>query len=454
MNSRQIKRKKNLTTVTFLLLIRLSSMKKCVLFIYCCLVASVCHSQKIISTDIEHFWDAYPKINNTKDTAVQYQLLRTLYLNKASDGLKTLIKNKEYTEQDFMEHFTKYPLFWQSLKSNTQNLPRLYPAIHADLQKLKKAYPSFTSANLFFTIGAFRTNGTTEDRQVLIGSELSLADKSTHIDELPLARQTFYKTQNPLEELALLCTHEYVHTQQQPLTQNLLSKCLYEGIAEFISCKVTGKKSTTPAIAVGKANEAEVVAQYVKDLFIISNDNNWLWGQNNNQLKVRDLGYYIGYEIAERYYNANKNKSAAIKTLIELDYTNETAVELLVDQSKLLPASLEKLYQAYEQQRPTILKISPFNNGSSTVEPGLTSITIYFSEPMVKYNNGIDYGPLGNQAFPEILPNRTFSDDGLSWTFTANLKPNQQYQILISNNFRKADGVRLKPYLIDFTTTQ
>lgn len=427
-------------------------MKKWALFIYCFTVAAVCHSQKIISTDIEHFWDAYPKINNTKDTAVQYQLLRTLYLNKASDGLKSLIKNKEYTEQDFMEQFTKYPLFWQSLKVNTENLPRLYPAIYADLQKLKKAYPSFSSANLFFTIGAFRTNGTTEDRQVLIGSELSLADKSTQIEELPLARQTFYKTQNPLEELALLCTHEYVHTQQQPLIENLLSKCLYEGIAEFISCKVTGKKSAAPAIDFGKANEAKVVAQYVKDLFIMSNDNNWVWGQNNNHLKVRDLGYYIGYEIAERYYNASKNKTAAIKTLIELDYTNETAVEHIVDQSKLLPESLEKLYQAYEADRPTIINMSPFKNGSTNVESGLRTITVYFSEPMITYNTGVDNGPLGEQYFPKMLPNRFFSTDGLSWTFTVDLKTNQRYQILISNNFRKADGVRLKPYLIDFKT--
>lgn len=400
-------------------------MKKWGLFFYCCTLTAVCHSQKIISTDIEHFWDAYPKINNTKDTAVQYQLLRTLYLNKASDGLKSLIKNKEYTEQDFMEHFTKYPLFWQSLKANTQNLPRLYPAIYADLQKLKKAYPSFSSANIFFTIGAFRTNGTNEDRQVLIGSELSLADKSTHIEELPLARQTFYKTQNPLEELALLCTHEYVHTQQQPLIENLLSKCLYEGIAEFISCKVTGKKSAAPAIDFGKTNEAKVVAQYVKDLFIMSNDNNWVWGQNNNHLKVRDLGYYIGYEIAER----------------------------IVDQSKLLPATLEKLYESYEQQRPTIVKISPFNNGSRTVAPGITTMTIYFSEPMVTYNTGVDYGPLGDQYFPKFLPTRSFSTDGLSWTVTLDLKPNQRYQILISNNFRKPTGERLKPYLIDFSTS-
>jgi hypothetical protein len=162
----------------------------------------------------------------------------------------------------------------------------------------------------------------------------------------------------------------------------------------------------------------------------------------------------MGYEMAERYYNKSQNKTAAIKTLIELDYTNEAAVENMVDQSKLLPDSLEKLYQAYEADRPTIINMSPFKNGSTNVESGLRTITVYFSEPMIRYNTGVDYGPLGDQYFPKILPTRNFSTDGLSWTFTVDLKPNQQYQILISNNFRKTNGVRLKPYLIDFTTSQ
>jgi len=444
-----------ITTVTLPPLIRLSGMKyTCALLVVLCL-ALTSHSQTkqtFITTDLNHYWAAFDQIVQTKDSAKQIQLIQDLYINKASEGLKQMILARGYTAAEYIQQINAYPLFWQSLRKNTTQLNQYYPAINQGIAQLKKAYPNLTPASIYFSIGAFRTGGMIHENKLLIGCEFSAADKTTFTKELPNALQTFYQLQNPLKELALLCTHEYIHTQQKPLVNNLLSSCLYEGIAEFISCKVTEQPSTTPAIAFGKANESKVVEQFVKDLFNFTNDDNWLWGRNANHLKLRDLGYYIGYEMAERYYNANKNKTAAIKTLIELDYTNEKEVERIVDQSKLLPASIEKLYESYDQQRPTIVKIIPFNNGSSTVSPGLTSITVYFSEPMVKYNTGIDYGPLGNQAFPEILPNRTFSDDGLSWTFTANLKPNQQYQILISNNFRKANGIRLKPYLIDFKT--
>ncbi len=228
--------------------------------------------------------------------------------------------------------------------------------------------------------------------------------------------------------------------------------CLYEGVAEFVSCKVTGKKSNSTAIEFGKANQTKVINQFVLDLFLMSNNYNWLWGANRNELKIRDLGYYIGYEICERYYTLSKDKTQAIRELIELDYTNEKEVERIVDRTKLLPKTLKELYKDYEKQRPKVVAMSPFKNGSRDVKSGLTKITINFSEPLNGHHDGIDFGDLGQEHCPKINPEKKWSDNGKSWTFEADLKPNQHYQILISNNFRKQDGVRLKPYLIEFRT--
>lgn len=409
-------------------------------------------SSLFVTNDISNFRIAYDKIISTTDTNLQAQYLQELYINKASEGLKSLIENRNYTIKEYLGWITKYPKFWQSLWLNTGKLPGVYKEIEADINKLKQQYPELTASTIYFTMGAFRTNGMAHGNQILIGSELALADKSTDVSEFPKWRQTFYKTQEPLKELALLCTHEYIHTQQKPLVENLLSKCLYEGVAEFVSCKVTGKPSAAPAIAYGKAHEKAVEEKFVSDLFLMSNDNNWLWGENRNEFKVRDLGYYIGYEICERYYMAAADKKKAIKELIELDYNSEKEVERIVESSKLLPKSLDELYADYDKQRPTVIAISPFENGSQSVAPGRTKITITFSEPLLKYNTGIDFGPLGDGYFPKLSSERTFSDDGKSWSFEADLLPNRQYQVLISNNFRKENGVRLKSYLLDFKT--
>jgi hypothetical protein len=409
-------------------------------------------NQKIVSVDIDNFWNAYDKIITEKDSLKQYNFLKELYIDKGTPGLKSLIEVRNYTSKDFIDAIKKYPKFWNSLKPNTLNSNEVYPEIEADINKLKQAYPDLKPSTIYFSIGAFRTNGTIQNDQILIGSELSLADETTVINELPEWRQPFYKEYNPRKNIALLCTHEYVHTQQKELVENLLSMCLYEGVAEFISCKATGKKSNTPAIEFGKNNQQKIIDQFISDLYIISNNYNWLWGENKNTLKVRDLGYYIGYEICERYYNASKDKIKAIKTLIELDYNNEKEIAQIVDAAKLFPESLQKLNQNYEKQRPIVVSISAFKNGSQKVKSGLTEITITFSEALNGYNTGIDFGPLGEGFFPKINPEKTWSADMKSWTFKTDLKPDHQYQILISNNFRKQNGIRLKPFLIEFKT--
>lgn len=410
--------------------------------------------QKFVSTDIDNFWNAYDKIITEKDTTKQYSFLKELYIDKATPGLKSLIEVRNYTSKNFIDAINKYPKFWNSIRPNTLSVKEVYPEIEADIKKLKEAYPDLKPSTIYFSIGAFRTNGTIQNDRILIGSELSLADEKTFINELPEWRQPFYKEYEPRKNIALLCTHEYVHTQQKELVENLLSMCLYEGIAEFISCKVTGKKSSSPAIEFGKNNQEKVINQFIADLYIISNNYNWLWGENKNSLKIRDLGYYIGYEISERYYNTSKDKTKAIKTLVELDYHNEKEMEQIVDAAKLFPKSVKKLNQDYEKQRPTVLAISGFKNGSQKVKSGLTAITITFSEPLNGRNTGIDFGPLGEEFCPKISPERNWSSDNKSWTFKADLLPNKKYQILITNNFRKQNGIRLKPYLIEFQTTE
>lgn len=410
--------------------------------------------QKFVSTDIDNFWKAYEQIVSTKDSVSQYTFLKEIYLDKATPGLKGIIEVRNYKEKDFVDMITKYPKFWMSIKPNTLKVKNLYSTINSDIKKLKKAYPDLKPSTIYFTVGAFRTNGTIQGNKILIGSELSLADRNTVIDELPDWRKPFYKTQNPINEVALLCIHEYVHTQQKELVENLLSMCLYEGVAEFISCKVTGKKSASPAIAFGKANQKIVVDKFVSDMFTMKNNYNWIWGENRNELKIRDLGYYIGYEICERYYNQSTNKQKAIKELIELDYNNEKEVERIVDGANLLPKSLEVLYNDYEKHRPKVVSLSPFENGSQNVKSGIIQISINFSEEMDINFRGFDYGPLGEDHIYKFKKLIGWSNNNKTITIEVEIEPNKKYQALVTSNFKSKNGFELKHYLIEFKTSE
>lgn len=412
-------------------------------------------SQEFESKDIANFWSAYDKITETNDTLKQIRYLKELYLDKGTDGLKGIVEVRGYSEDEFLAAIKSYPEFWKSIRANTLNTNDYQKEISNDIKKLKKAYPDLTPAKIYFTIGAFRTNGTIKDRNVLIGSELALADENTVTSELPEWRRPYYVEYDPLKNLSLLCTHEYIHTQQKELVENLLSMCLYEGVAEFISCFATDKPSNSPAINFGKENEKIVVDKFVEDLYLMSNNYNWLWGENRNELKIRDLGYFIGYEICERYYNQSTDKSKAIKELIELDYTDEKEVERIVDASKLLPQSISQLYEDYESKRPTVVKIKEFDNGNNKVSPEISTITVIFSEELNGIHNGLDFGQLGKEFYPKVNnESRKWGEDNMSYSFNVDLEPNRKYQMMIGSNFRLSNGIRLKPYVIEFQTKE
>ncbi|MFT4611262.1 MAG: hypothetical protein ACJA1H_002014 [Glaciecola sp.] len=408
--------------------------------------------QKIVTTDIANFWNAYDKIKQTNDTILQYKLLQEIYIRNASQGLKDIIDARRYSRADYIEAIHSYPKFWESIRLNMSEIDE--NAIRENIQKLETAYPDLKLSTIYFTVGSFRTGGTANWNNVLIGSELALGSDNTDISELPKWRQPYYEDYKPLENLPLLCTHEYIHTQQTEIVENLLAMCLYEGIAEFISCKVTQEKSNTPALPFGKKNNEAITNKFIEDLYNPENNNNWLWGENKNELKERDLGYYVGYEISERYYNSCSDKIKAVKDLIELDYYDDKEIARIVDASKFLPKSLAEIDSDYELKRPKVVSISEFKNGSKTVSPALDKITINFSEALNGIHNSLDYGSLGKTNYPNVDNNsRIWTNTNQSYTFKLKLESNKQYQMMVSN-FRLENGIRLKPFLIEFKTAK
>jgi hypothetical protein len=414
---------------------------------------SFSQKQRFVDEDLTRFWIAYDSIATSSDTLVQARFLEQIFLNPGTEGLKSLMQVRRYTAESYLAAIRQYPAFWESIRHNSQNLDAVKATIEQDIDKLKKQYPSLKPSTIYFLMGAFRTNGTIHQDRVLLGAEMAMTDQQADVHELPEHLQTYYQLYRPLAQLGLLCTHEYIHTQQKEPLNNLLCYTLYEGIAEFVSCHATGKPSSLPNFSFGLKEEARIKAKYLEELYLPGTLNNWMWGNNNNELKERDLGYFVGYRISEAYILKAKDKIKAIQELIELDYTNDKAVEKVVDGSGYFPKKISEIYRDYESSRPKVTHMSPFKNKAKNVKPGLKSITIHFSKPLNGYNTGVDYGPLGESAFPK-LSNRRWSADGASWSFDAELEPGKTYQILISNNFRLANNVRLKPYLIEFQTSQ
>ena len=102
---------------------------------------------------------------------------------------------------------------------------------------------------------------------------------------------------------------------------------------------------------------------------------------------------------------------------------------------------------------PHVVGVGPFENGAQDVDPAVTEIKFRFSEPMHGFSFG--YGPLGPEAFPEVVrAGSGYSEDGLELTLAVKLKPDTEYQIQVLDglSLRNRDGISVESYLLSFKT--
>lgn len=299
-------------------------------------------NQFVVTTDIDNYWKAYDQIVQTKNKKEQLEILKKEYLNKGTEGLEKIIWARRYQPEEFVDNINSYPKFWSSIRANIGKTKTLSKDIAVGIQKLKDIYPALKPAKIYFTVGAFRTGGTTVEDKVLIGSEIAMADPQTDASELTGNHSHLpdYFKQNPLKNIVFTNVHEYIHTQQvDAMGSNLLIQCLREGIAEYFAEIALDQKSTTPAISYGKKNDEALKKEFPNYMFS-NNYGFWLWSNDDNKFNKRDLGYYMGYAIANKYYNDSRNKKWAAQQLIELDYSDIKKVEAFVDETGYFPQSV------------------------------------------------------------------------------------------------------------------
>lgn len=413
--------------------------------------------QKIISDDIINFWKAYDKVIIEKDSVKQISLIKDLYINKATPGLNGIMKARNYSAEEYVFAINQYPKFWKSIRTNTLKSNQFSKEIQNGIGKLKTIYPVLKPVDTYFEIGILRTGGTTIDGMLLIGSEVALADQSVITEEFdkryPHLRSYF--NTNPINDVVFLNVHEYIHTQQKETIGNtLLSQTIMEGVAEFLAEIALNEKSPNPQIAFGYKNEEKIKREFEKEMFS-SNIYNWLMNTPDNQFRMRDLGYFVGYAICKKYYEQSSDKKSAVKEMIQLDYNNESDLMNFVDRSKYFPKLLKLYKMEFEENQPKVLSVSPIKNGSKNIKPGIIQYSINFSQEMDTNFRRFDYGSLGETAIYKFKKLIGWSNNNQTLTLEIEVEPNKKYQVLIADGakgFKNKQGIVIKPYLFEFET--
>jgi len=412
--------------------------------------------QTIVYTDIDNFWMAFDSVQTTTDSLKQLNILQRLYVDKGTPGLKAFMQAKGYTTESWLACIRSYPKYWASIRPKTLKIKAVNKELDPYIANFKKLYPAFKPANIYFTIGAMRSGGTTQDDKVLIGAELATGDPEVDISELPTNTQNWLKTYfatYPFKDVVLLNMHEFVHTQQKGRGNTLLTQTILEGTADFVAELITGKVPAMPYMPYGKQNELSLKEKFKEEMFLDSYGN-WLYNGASNNFGVADLGYYVGYAICKTYYQQAKDKKAAVKEMIELDYANDETIEKFLAKTGYFKEGFNKaeLLKSYESKKPTVTHLGSFANGDKNVDAELTEMTIYFSKPMIKNRMSINLGEGGEKSYP-IRKSLGYAEDGKSIKFLIELKPNQTYNFIITGRgFRSVDGYPLAELPVSFKT--
>ncbi|RZK48013.1 MAG: hypothetical protein EOO87_20930, partial [Pedobacter sp.] len=147
--------------------------------------------QTIVYTDIDNFWVAFDSVKTTTDSLKQLNILQRLYVDKGTPGLKAFMQAKGYTTEAWLDCIRSYPKYWASIRPKTLKIKAVNKELDPYIAKFKKTYPAFKPGNIYFTIGAMRSGGTTQDDKVLIGAELATGDPEVDISELPANTQNW-----------------------------------------------------------------------------------------------------------------------------------------------------------------------------------------------------------------------------------------------------------------------
>jgi hypothetical protein len=263
-------------------------------------------SVRLVTTDIARFWRAV-------DSANSYDLemrLREYYLDPASPALRIFAGRNIGSSFDLARAVYQLRPQYERMRSRTLRVDDAAPAIRAMLRRFQAVYPQATFLDVHFVIGRFGIGGWTRGDTMVIAAEM-------YPDSAMLPR---------------IIAHELVHRQQRAdvMGQTLLERSFHEGAADFIGELASGGTINPDAQRYGRAHERELWREF-RGAMNDSTYGAWLYAGPVGD-RPADLGYFIGYRIAEADYRRARDKQAAIRDILAV-----TDVRRFLDRSRYSP---------------------------------------------------------------------------------------------------------------------
>jgi hypothetical protein len=291
---------------------------------------------KLHTEDLPRFYEAFDSVMTTADTVRQLDFIQRLYVDKASTGLKEFMKLRGGNTREWRKFIETDKAALQAKRPHILSVLNQEPEILNRIKVFKTLYPNFREGDIYFCVGINNSGGTILDKTVYIGTEVAAG--TTPDWAVYLVIHEFAHTQQWVQRnVNRLMSDEKAGQAYGNTHKNLLGQCISEGMADFVAELVLGQslaeRQPDGYIAFGLKHEQPIWADFKNDMNrAFDQKQGWLYGQRTmNEESMRDLGYFVGYQICKRYYQKASDKKKALTYMVELDLTDEAAKKFLAE---------------------------------------------------------------------------------------------------------------------------
>ncbi len=272
---------------------------------------------KLVTSDLDNFWRAYDLAAGATSNEEKEKIFQREYLDKGSPGLKDFIRERIKSAKNLAGEMQAEPKYYASLRQVTPRVKDMAPAIHASFRKLRELYSDAVFPDVYFLIGVMNSGGTTGPSGLLIGTEMHGKTPDTDMSEMD---SWLKQVLGPVDDMPQIVAHELIHYQQGPEGKTLLSLAIHEGSADFMGEMISGGQINKHLREYGDAHEADMWREF--SAAMNGGDvSRWLFQGDKSKDRPADLGYYMGYRIAQSYYEHAADKRKAIRDILTVrDY--------------------------------------------------------------------------------------------------------------------------------------
>jgi hypothetical protein len=278
---------------------------------------------RIIVDDVSRFWASLDQPANERVRA-----LEEIYLRQGTHGLTDFLRLRIGSAEELAATVKRHEAFYRSIRSTTLRAEEFEGKIRATFFNLSQLLPEAVFPDVYFLIGKLTTAGTIGRSGILIGLEMLCFTAETELQGLSAWHKAVLKAP---EALPHIVAHELIHVQQSALgdhsaaaTSSLLGLSVSEGIADFLGEMISGEHINQHVHDWALPREKFLWREF-QQVMNQSTTGDWLYSSSSDS-RPADLGYFIGYRIAQAYFNRADKKDLAVRELLSIhDYDDFVA---------------------------------------------------------------------------------------------------------------------------------